>query len=561
MAKAVIEDYNENKVLGKRAVIYARYSSDKQKEASIPQQIEKCQEYIDRQGYETIRIYSDAAKSASHSVEKRTEFIRLLKDAESDDFDVVVFYALNRVSREENGGFYAYKKVFTDNCKRLEYATERYDEDNGGAITEAVQVTMSAEYVKQLRKYTVRGMRDNACKGLFNGGFLPPGIKLLEVGKSKCYVRDDVVSEFIAKAFDMYIHGSTTREIADYLNNQGLRNGKGNKISQDNVRQYLSEPLYVGKTVTVFDNKEAHQKITTVDVCEPTVTEEVWERAQIEKSKRVHRGGSEKAKPNYILLGKLYCGECGEYMITDSGTSRSNNKNKTPGGKFYYYACRRHKRKQENRCKKKNVRKEFIENAVLQLVSDYIWEEDKIQKYASALREYENNREENQRKREIQTELKRQRNELQISKDAYKKTLNDTWLEDINCITARIKELETELNGIKKIEEREMSVDDFIQAVNEMREAWDKLRSSQKGRKSIIDNYVERVYIYDEELDRPGKLKVKLVIKTDDDSDYDTELSADVDMTSAADCSRSSLLMEPGSPAKKTFCRKTKGFF
>lgn len=67
-------------------------------------------EYINRMGYELIKIYSDSAKSASKNIEKRSDFLKLIEDSANGEFDVVVSYALDRISREEHGGFYEYEK-------------------------------------------------------------------------------------------------------------------------------------------------------------------------------------------------------------------------------------------------------------------------------------------------------------------------------------------------------------------------------------------------------------------------------------------------------------------
>ena len=73
-----VEDLREMEVIKNRAVIYARYSSEKQKETSIEQQVNACMEYINRKGYSLVRVYSDSAKSASHNVEKRSDFLKLI---------------------------------------------------------------------------------------------------------------------------------------------------------------------------------------------------------------------------------------------------------------------------------------------------------------------------------------------------------------------------------------------------------------------------------------------------------------------------------------------------
>lgn len=218
--KLTIEDLREDVELKKRAVIYARYSSDRQKEASIEQQTRDCMEYINRMGYELIKIYSDSAKSASKNIEKRSEFLKLIEDSANGEFDVVVSYALDRISREEHGGFYEYEKVLNENGVRIEYATQVFNEEYGGGISKAVHVEMASEYVKQLRKNVIRGMRDNAMNGLYNGvSSLPVGIVVIDNGKKdKKFAPDEKVREFVLKAFEMYVNDYTTREICDYLN-------------------------------------------------------------------------------------------------------------------------------------------------------------------------------------------------------------------------------------------------------------------------------------------------------------------------------------------------------
>ena len=80
-----------------RAVIYARYSSDNQREASIEDQLEICRRYIDRQGWKLVHAYKDRALSGAS--DKRPAYQQMLADAEAGQFDVVVSEALDRLGR------------------------------------------------------------------------------------------------------------------------------------------------------------------------------------------------------------------------------------------------------------------------------------------------------------------------------------------------------------------------------------------------------------------------------------------------------------------------------
>ena len=82
-----------------RAVIYARYSSDLQRDASIKDQYRLCQRLVDQNGWKTTRTYADAGLSgASHL---RPGYQQMLQDARDGKFDVAVSEGLDRISRDQ----------------------------------------------------------------------------------------------------------------------------------------------------------------------------------------------------------------------------------------------------------------------------------------------------------------------------------------------------------------------------------------------------------------------------------------------------------------------------
>src|SRR5579875_2312333 len=81
-----------------RAAIYARYSSDNQREASIADQIEVCRRYCGQQAWDVLAVFDDPALSGSSTM-LRPGFQRLVLAAEAGEFDVVVCEAVDRLSR------------------------------------------------------------------------------------------------------------------------------------------------------------------------------------------------------------------------------------------------------------------------------------------------------------------------------------------------------------------------------------------------------------------------------------------------------------------------------
>jgi DNA invertase Pin-like site-specific DNA recombinase len=146
-----------------RAVIYARYSSDNQREASIEDQVEICRRYIDRQGWTLIKTYEDRALSGAS--DQRPAYQQMLADAEAGRFEVVVTEALDRLGR------------------RLSDVARLYDHlEFRGIMLHAVNIgqvstmhvgllgTMAQLYLSDLKEKTRRGQLGRALAGKITGG-------------------------------------------------------------------------------------------------------------------------------------------------------------------------------------------------------------------------------------------------------------------------------------------------------------------------------------------------------------------------------------------------------
>ena len=81
-----------------KAVIYARYSSDSQREESIEGQIRKCTDYCEKNNFSIVGTYIDRALSARTA--NRPEFQRMVKDSAKGLFDLVIVWKLDRFARD-----------------------------------------------------------------------------------------------------------------------------------------------------------------------------------------------------------------------------------------------------------------------------------------------------------------------------------------------------------------------------------------------------------------------------------------------------------------------------
>src|SRR5262245_9969012 len=165
-----------------RAIIYARYSSTNQREASIEDQLEICRRYIHRNGWTLVRTYEDRALSGAS--DKRPGFQQMLVDAEAGQFDVVVTEALDRLGRRLSD----VARLYDD----LEFRGIGLHAVNMGQVTTmhvGLLGTMAQLYLSDLKEKTRRGQLGRALAGKIPGG-RAYGYKLVEGRRGDRQVND-----------------------------------------------------------------------------------------------------------------------------------------------------------------------------------------------------------------------------------------------------------------------------------------------------------------------------------------------------------------------------------
>lgn len=118
-----------------KAVIYARFSSDKQNEASIEGQLRECMQYAEYNGVQVIGNYIDRAFSAK--TDHRPEFQHMIKDSYKNLFDIVLVWKLDRFSRDRYDSAH-YKRILKKNGVRVISATEAISESPEGILLESL---------------------------------------------------------------------------------------------------------------------------------------------------------------------------------------------------------------------------------------------------------------------------------------------------------------------------------------------------------------------------------------------------------------------------------------
>ncbi len=346
-----------------KAVIYARYSSSSQREESIEGQVKECTAYAERNGYTVIHTYIDRAISGK--TDNRPDFQKMVNDSKRKQFDLVIVWKLDRFARNRYDSA-RYKTQLKKNGVKVVSATEVISSGAEGVILESVLEGMAEYYSADLSEKVVRGMTVNASKCLWNGGTLPIGYVVDEEQRLQI---NKLTAPYVVEAFKQYDEGKTIADIESYFKEKGVANTQGRPVSWAAVQHMLSNRRYIGEY--------SFRKTVVPDGIPAIVPIDLFQRVQEKLEKNKKAPARAKAEEDYLLTTKIFCGHCGTSMNGESGKSRS-------GSIHRYYKCHAVKKKL-NDCKKKSIRKEWIEDLVVKETMAMLMDDDAIEAIVSML--------------------------------------------------------------------------------------------------------------------------------------------------------------------------------
>ena len=329
----------------KKAVIYARYSSDRQTEQSIEGQLRVCNEFASRQGYPVIATYIDRAMTGTN--DNREQFQKMIKDSQSQVFDTVLVYKLDRFSRNRYDSAMN-KATLKKNGVKLVSATEPITDTPEGILLESVLEGMAEFYSAELSQKVKRGMKESRSKGLFTGGLCLYGYRIV----NQRYEIEPTESRTVRMIFDDLISGYQLKDIANKLDRLGIRLRNGNKILPNRVSYILHNRKYIGECEIAG--------VKYLDMVPAIIDPITFEQAQRILAKGKHKNGKGKADEPYYLSGKIFCKTCGEIYIGSAGTSKTKKVH-------HYYKCSK-KIKNTRNCSSHTYKKDELESFVLESI-------------------------------------------------------------------------------------------------------------------------------------------------------------------------------------------------
>ena len=454
------------------AVIYARYSTDSQREESIEGQIRECTAYAEKNGFTVVKHYIDRAISAK--TDNRPQFQQMIKDSECGIFDIIIVWKLDRFARNRYDSA-RYKTQLKRNGVKLVSATEVISAGPEGIILESVLEGYAEYYSADLSEKVVRGMTENALKGKFSGGAIPFGYT---INADRRFEIDPLTAPFVAETFQRYNDGQTMREIRDWLNEKGIKNKRGGPMSFNVIQHMLSNRRYIGEL--------KYRNILIPDAIPPIVSVEIFNEVQEKMLKNKKAPARRKAEDDYLLTTKLFCGHCGALMFGESGTSRT-------GEVHRYYKCATAKK--HKGCKKKTVRKQWLEDLVVNQTMQLVRDDAAMESIIAKVMELQNKENTNiplyeKQLRDAESGIQNMLNAIQAG------ILTSSTKERLEQLEETKRELEARIAEEKLAKPK--VTEDFIRF-------WllrfRKLNMNQKDqRQALVDTFINSIYLYDDKV-------------------------------------------------------------
>ena len=322
-----------------KAAIYARYSSDLQRDASIEDQVRLCTARIETEGWTPAATYTDHGVSGASSL--RPGYQKLLEDARSGAVQVVVAEALDRLSRDQEHIAALYKQLGFAGVRLVTLAEGEISELHVG-----LKGTMNALFLKDLAQKTRRGLEGRVRQGRSGGGLCFGYDVVREVDAAGNPVAGSrrvnaAEASVVRRIFELYATGQSPRAIAKTLNAEHVPGPRGRAWSDTAIRGHhtrrtgiLHNALYVGRLLW---NKQRYikdpatgKRVARVNPEADWIVQEVpdlriiddalWTRVQrrlgrIRASAGVSKARAtrfwERRRPKHLLTDLVTCGVCG----------------------------------------------------------------------------------------------------------------------------------------------------------------------------------------------------------------------------------------------------------
>ena len=363
----------------KRCAIYARFSSQNQKELSIDSQILACEEYAKKRGYEIEDYFIDRAISGRNT-EKRLKFLDMNEKEKNGEFECIITHKYDRFSRN-TADTLSITQELKDYNVAVESVIEDFEDNAEEDLLKTVISGLNEYYSKNLSREVMKTMKLLAGRGVHVSGTPPLGYIVLE---DRTYGINEIEAEAVKLIFNMYVSGHTHPQIIKELNNQGYENKRGESFTKNSLLSLLTQEKYRGCYIwnkTAARNskgkrnshkyKDESQIIRIEGGMPRIISDELFYRAKEIMKERSYDGKLKKTSSKYLLSSMVRC-SCGFHF--HGNPRRSKRKN----GIYEYvsYRCGGRKQKSTLVCNVPEIRDIYLEEFVIGTLKNLLFREE-----------------------------------------------------------------------------------------------------------------------------------------------------------------------------------------
>lgn len=387
-----------------KAVIYARYSSDKQDEASIDAQVRACREYAVGKGMAVMEVYADEAVSGKGSkTASRKAYQRMLRDIDKGLFDVILIHKYDRVARNLGEHVNLEKRLKDRNVELIAVAQD-FGSSSEAKIMRTLMWSLSEYYLDNLSSEVKKGHRETALKALHNGGCAPFGYDVVD----QRYVINELEAGYVRKIFDAAMNREGFTAIIAEMAAAGVTGKRGKPVRYTQIYEMLRNEKYTGTYVYTPQEEERREDRRTKPnaIRIENALPQIVSKAQFMEVQKIMTERKQTGrKAGYLCSGLVYC-QCGAKMHGVRTTRK--------GHVYYRYYC-------SGKCGAHIVSMEEVDRAATEYLQNLLSPENQ-DTITAALRQYQAG--EQNRVRDFNKALQKRIQEKQGEYDALMKNLS-----------------------------------------------------------------------------------------------------------------------------------------
>jgi site-specific DNA recombinase len=499
-----------------RAIAYARFSSDNQREESIDAQLRAIYEYAAKHGITIIDKYIDEAKSAT-TTENRDNFLKMIDDIQNGlvKVDLCLVHKYDRFARD-NYDHVINERKLNNKKVRLLAVEQPVDDSPEGILTKNTLINLAAYFSQNLSRETKKGLKENALKGLHCGGIPPLGYDVVpDEGnrknnrESKKYIVNEQEAKIVKLIFEMKAAGAGYFEIINELNNRKMKTKRDRSFGKNSIHDILINEKYAGTYFYGKGSEDNHRQVKEDAIILPQaipriIDEDIWNKVQQIMKTNKQTKPRRRGEMQYILTGKIQCGDCGGSF---TGNSRRGGKNKIL---YHYYACSG--RRLNGQCSNIEIRKEILETAVLNKIQSMFFS-DEPEEWADRIEKLYTEQSGN-----VDGEITETKQKLAAVKQKINNLVaaiangvgSESIYQKINELEDEKKSLEYDLQYCDIRKNTRFTREQIIEFIKLNRDiVYDRTKPAEC--REVIDRFIDKIIIYKDRID----LKLKFSLDVD----------------------------------------------